>query len=292
MKAVQTGVSNFGAIPARAGIGLRAEYECQILEYGVACAWLEAHSENYFGPGGGPINHLLALRQQFPVSLHGVGLGLGNAGLIDQDHLARLRRLVRQVEPGLISEHLCWNAHRGRHFNDLLPLPFTHEAIRHVADRISQVQETLGRRILVENVSSYLEFKQAEMSEWEFLGEIAERADCGILLDVNNIYVNACNHGYRASDFIAAVNPGRVAEIHLAGHTRREFEDGSVLHIDTHDQPVCAQVWDLYSETIERLGPRPTLIEWDAKLPPLSTLETEVHTADRIMEGIVCDEVG
>jgi len=273
------------SIPARAGIGLRAEHERQILEHGVECAWLEVHSEDYFGPGGGPVNRLLALRERFPVSLHGVGLGLGNTCAIDQKHLARLKRLARQVEPALISEHLCWNAHNGRHFNDLLPLPYTEEAVRHIADRIAYVQEALGQRILIENLSSYLEFTHAEMREWEFLGEVAERADCGILLDVNNVYVNACNHRYPALDFIAAVNPDRVGEIHLAGHTRREIDDGSVLYIDTHDQPVCTEVWELYSETISRLGPRPTLIEWDAKLPPLSILEAEARTADRIMEA-------
>jgi uncharacterized protein (UPF0276 family) len=272
------------SIPARAGIGLRADYERQILEQGVACAWLEVHSENYFGLGGGPVNRLLALRERFPISLHGVGLGLGNTDAIDQNHLARLKRLARHVEPALISEHLCWNAHNGRHYNDLLPLPYTEDAVRHVAERITHVQDRLGRRILIENVSSYLEYRHAEMSEWEFLGEVAERADCAILLDVNNVYVNACNHGYRALDFITAVNPARVAEIHLAGHTRREFEDGSVLYIDTHDQPVCPEVWRLYRDTIERLGPRPTLIEWDARLPPLSTLETEAHSADQVME--------
>jgi uncharacterized protein (UPF0276 family) len=280
----QANADAHASIPARAGIGLRAEYEHQILEHGVACAWLEVHSENYFGLGGGPVNRLLALRERFPISLHGVGLGLGNTDAIDQNHLARLKRLARHVEPALISEHLCWNAHNGRHYNDLLPLPYTEDAVRHVAERITHVQDRLGRRILIENVSSYLEYRHAEMSEWEFLGEVAERADCAILLDVNNVYVNACNHGYRALDFITAVNPARVAEIHLAGHTRREFEDGSVLYIDTHDQPVCPEVWRLYRDTIERLGPRPTLIEWDARLPPLSTLETEAHSADQFME--------
>lgn len=271
-------------VPARAGIGLRAEHERQILEQGVECAWLEVHSENYFGPGGGPVDRLLALREHFPVSLHGVGLGLGNTHAIDQRHLARLKQLTQQVEPGLVSEHLSWNAYNGRNFNDLLPLPYTEEAIRHVADRIDHVQNVLGRQILIENLSSYLEFTHAEMNEWEFLGEVAERADCGILLDVNNVYVNACNHRYQALDFITAVNPERVAEIHLAGHTRREFDDGSVLRIDTHDQPVCAEVWKLYSEAINCLGPRPTLIEWDAELPALSILESEAQIADRIME--------
>lgn len=271
-------------IPACAGIGLRAEYEREILERGAACHWLEVHSENYFGPGGGPRDRLMALRERFPVSLHGVGLGLGNTDPIDQGHLARLARLVEQVEPALISEHLCWNAHGGRHYNDLLPLPRTEEAVRHAADRVARVQDRLRRRILIENISSYLEFCDAQMSEWEFLGAVAERADCWILLDVNNIYVNAFNHGYRALDFVAAVNADRVMEIHLAGHTRRELEGGSVLYIDTHDQPVCPEVWELYSQTIDRIGPRPTLIEWDAKFPPLATLEAQAQGAEQILE--------
>lgn len=272
-------------IPAHAGIGLRSQYERTILADGASCGWLEAHSENYFGPGGGPINRLLALRETFPISLHGVGLGLGNADPLEAVHLDRLAQLVHQVEPRFVSEHLCWNAHAGRNFNDLLPLPFTAEAIRHVSERIIRIQDVLGRRILIENVSSYLEFEHAEMSECAFLREVAERADCGILLDVNNIYVNANNHGYNALEFIAAMNPARVEELHLAGHTRREFEDGAVLWIDTHDRPVSAEVWTLYRETVDRLGPRPTLIEWDANFPPLCTLEAEARTADRILQS-------
>lgn len=277
-------VDTHASIPARAGIGLRAEHERQILEHGVSCAWLEVHSENYFGHGGGPVERLLAISERFPLSLHGVGLGLGNTSAIDKDHLARLKHLSTKVKPALISEHLCWNAYNGQHFNDLLPLPYTSEAVRHIADRIAYVQDVLGQQILIENLSSYLEFTYAEMSEWDFLGEVAERADCRILLDVNNVYVNSCNHNYDALDFINAVKPDRVAEIHLAGHTRRELEHGNTLLIDTHDQPVCADVWELYSETIRRLGPRPTLIEWDANLPALSTLEAEARKADRIME--------
>ncbi|AOV16997.1 hypothetical protein BJI67_07940 [Acidihalobacter aeolianus] len=270
-------------IPAQAGIGLRAEYEREILLGGTAAAWLEAHSENYFGPGGRPLRNLRMLAERYPLSLHGVGMGLGNTDPMDDGHLRRLRMLADQVQPALISEHLCWNARGGRHFNDLLPLPYTEEAVAHVAERIGRVQDTLGRQILLENVSSYLEFDASTLREWEFVSAVAESADCGILLDVNNVYVNACNHGYAALDFICALDRRRVREIHLAGHTRREFEDGTVLRIDTHDQPVCAEVWALYRETLELVGPRPTLIEWDAALPPLAVLETEAATAEGLL---------
>lgn len=282
--AAATGSGRLAPIPAAAGIGLRAEHEREVVDCGARCAWLEVNSENYFGPGGGPLNHLLALRERFPISLHGVGLGLGDTDPIDSIQLTRLTDLITKTEPALVSEHLCWSAHGGRHFNDLLPLPYTEEAVTHVADRISRLQDTLGRRILVENVASYLEFAPSEMSEWEFLDAVAARADCDILLDVNNIYVNACNHGYRATEFIAGVDPVRVLEIHLAGHTRRQFSDGTGLRIDTHDQPVSSEVWDLFRHAIARLGPRPTLIEWDAALPPLATLEAECSIADHIME--------
>lgn len=279
--------SNAGApIPAKAGVGLRAEYEREIVEAGTQAAWLEAHSENYFGPGGRPLRNLRVLAERYPISLHGVGLGLGNAAPLDDDHLERLRRLVRLVQPALISEHLCWNAHAGQHFNDLLPLPYTEEAVDHVAARVRQLQDALGRRILVENVSSYLEFEDSRLSEWAFVNAVAERADCGILLDVNNLYVNACNHGYSALDFVNAVDAARVGEIHLAGHTRRMLDDGQVILIDTHDQPVCEAVWQLYRETLERLGPRPTLIEWDADLPPLAVLEAEAAVAERHLSEV------
>lgn len=284
---------NRGApIPAHAGIGLRAEYEREILQSGTRAAWLEAHSENYFGPGGRPLRNLQMLAERLPLSLHGVGLGLGNADPLDRVHLARLRRLVNLVQPALISEHLCWNAHAGHHFNDLLPLPYTEEAVAHVVERIVQLQDTLGRRILVENVSCYLQFEDSRMTEWAFVNAIAEQADCDILLDVNNIYVNACNHGYDALDFIHAVDPDRVGEIHLAGHTRREFDDGTVIRIDTHDQPVCEAVWSLYRQTLERLGPRPTLIEWDAALPPLGILEAEALAAERILTEVNREHAG
>lgn len=271
-------------IPARAGIGLRAEHEQAFVESRPAVAWVEVHSENYFDGGGKPLAALLRARESCAVSLHGVGLGLGNAAALDDAHLARLKQLVALTEPFVVSEHLCWNAHDGRHFNDLLPLPYTRAAVRHVAARVQQVQEYLGRSILVENLSSYLEFAGAEMAEWEFAAEVVRAAGCKLLLDVNNVYVNACNHGYDAARFIDAIAPDTVAEFHLAGHSRRQLAGGVTLLIDTHDAPVCDAVWELYRHAVRVIGPRPTLIEWDARLPALETLIGEAHTAERIAQ--------
>ena len=267
---------------AQVGIGLRAAHEQAVLDARPDVGWLEVHSENYFGAGGRPETQLLRIREHYPVSLHGIGLGLGNTDALDRQHLRSLRHLVEAVEPLLVSEHLCWNAYQGRHFNDLLPLPYAPGAAAHVAARIDAVQQTLGRRILVENVSSYLQFEASEMSEWAFLLEVAERSNCGILLDVNNIYVNACNHGYEARTFLDAIPGERIGEVHLAGHTRRTV-DGVTLLIDTHDQPVCDAVWQLYRALIRRVGPRPTLLERDANLPPLDVLVEEANVAVGIL---------
>jgi len=198
-------------------------------------------------------------------------------------HLQSLRALVERFEPALVSEHLCWGSVDGVNFNDLLPLPYTEEALAHVAGRILQVQDFLGRRLLVENVSSYLHYRHSTISEWEFLAEVARRADCDLLLDVNNVYVSAVNHGFDADEYLRAVPADRVAEIHLAGHTRNEYPEGSIL-VDTHDARVCDEVWALYARTIARVGARPTLIEWDTDLPDLQVLLDEAAAADRVME--------
>ena len=264
------------------GIGLRAEHEQQVLDRQPAIGWLEVHSENYFGAGGRPQSQLLHIAERYPLSLHGIGLGLGNTDPLDLDHLRQLKTLADRIDPVLISEHLCWTAFEGRHFCDLLPLPYTRSVAAHVAARIDRVQQYLGRQLLIENVSSYLEFEAAEMNEWEFLLEVVERSGCGILLDVNNVYVNACNHGYDAEAFLAAMPPEQVGEIHIAGHRRREVE-GQTLLIDTHDQPVCADVWSLYQKAIARLGPKPTLLERDANLPPLEQLLSEAQIAGSLM---------
>ena len=272
-----------GHLEPRAGIGLRSAHYRDLVERRPPLAFVEVHAENYFGAGGAPLHYLERAAAHYPLSLHGVGLSIGGADPLARDHLTALRALVERFAPALVSEHLCWGAIDGVHFNDLLPLPYTEEALAHVVARIGQVQEFLGRRILIENVSSYLCYEHSTIDEWEFLAEVADRADCGILLDINNVYVSAVNHGFDATAYLAAIPAGRVAEIHLAGHTRNELAEGSIL-IDTHDAPVCDEVWALYAGCIERLGARPTLIEWDTDLPALDVLLKEAARADRVLE--------
>lgn len=269
-----------GPIPVRAGIGLRAQHQAEILARRPAIHWLEAHSENYFGDGGAQVEELVELARRHPLSLHGVGLSLGSTDPLDEAHLARLARLVARVQPALVSEHVAWGAAGGRHANDLLPLPYTREALAHLAGRIREVQARLGRRLLVENVSSYVEFGCAEMSEPEFLAALVATADCGLLLDVNNVYVSATNHGFDARAFLDALPRDCVGEIHLAGHSVVE-RDGHRLLVDTHSTHVCAALWSLYEHALARFGAVPTLVEWDMDLPPLDVLLAEAAEADR-----------
>jgi uncharacterized protein (UPF0276 family) len=263
--------------PARAGIGLRAPHYRELLDTRPDIGWLEVHSENYFG-GGRPLWFLEQLRTHYPVSLHGVGMSLGAATRLDPEHLSRLKALIDRIEPGLVSEHLSWGAVEGRHLNDLLPLPYTEEALAHVCAHITQVQDCLGRHILIENISSYLRWKHDAIPEWEFVAEVVSRTGCGILLDVNNIHVSAVNHGFDPHTYLAAIPANRVEEIHLAG-----FEEGEHCLIDTHGRRVAEPVWRLYRETIARLGPRPTLIEWDTDIPALDVLLDEAATAQAIL---------
>ena len=269
-------------LPARAGIGLRAPHMRELLENRPAVAWLEVHSENYFAEGGRAVAELMLVRRDYPLSLHGVGLSLGSADPLDREHLLKLRRAVERFSPALVSEHLCWVSAGGMYLHDLLPLPYTEEAVGHVAGRITQVQESLGRQILIENVSSYLEYEHSTMPEWEFLREVAARAGCGILLDVNNVYVSAVNHGFDARRYIDSVPAEAVGEIHLAGHLEKQV-DGVTLLVDTHDRPVKQAVWDLYVHALQVMGPRPTLLEWDSALPPLGELLTEAAKAERML---------
>lgn len=263
-------------IPAQAGIGLRSTHHDEFLARRPRVPWVEVHSENFFADGGRQLQVLDAVRRDYGVSLHGVGLSLGGSDPLDPDHLRRLRRLVQRVEPALVSEHVCWSSADGIFLNDLLPMPCTQAALHHLAARISAVQEFLGRQILVENVSSYLELDGAEMTEWDFLAQLARRAGCGILLDVNNIYVSAENHGFPAHNYLRGIPSELVGEVHLAGHTA---VDG--LLIDTHSAPVADAVWALYRDALRLLGPVPTLIEWDAELPTLDRLVAEATRADQ-----------
>ncbi|MFZ5555477.1 MAG: DUF692 domain-containing protein [Pseudomonadota bacterium] len=266
-------------VPARAGIGLRAPHYPALLERRPALGFLEVHAENYFGDGGQPLAYLERFRALYPLSLHGVGLSLGSADGLDARHLAQLKALVERFDPCLVSDHLCWCAVDGRHHNDLLPLPYTHEALAVVCGNVARAQDVLGRQILVENLSSYVRFDHAQMPEWEFLGEVAWRTGCGILLDVNNIHVSAVNHGFDPREYLRGVPAGAVRELHLAG-----FDQGDGLLIDTHGKPVADAVWGLYADAVERFRTVPTLVEWDTDLPALDVLLGEAGKADFIRE--------
>jgi len=262
------------------GVGLRARHYTDFLDSRPPVGWVEVHSENYFGRGGFDRHVLLHVRETFPVSLHGVGLALGSAAGFASIHLDRLHELANVVQPDLVSEHLSWGAVAGGHLNDLLPLPYTREALQLVCERVDRVQTRLRRRILIENISAYLEFEAADMDEGTFLAELARRTGCGILLDVNNLYVNQLNPGTSALAVMAAIPRGCVGEIHLAGH---DVTDDGV--IDTHGTSVTAAVWELYRHALGRFGETPTLIEWDTDIPELAVLLDEAAKARRILES-------
>jgi uncharacterized protein (UPF0276 family) len=268
---------------AGAGIGLRAEHYREVVEALPPVGWLEVHSENYFGDGGAPLQYLEQARRHYPISLHGVGLSLGSSDELNRRHLTKLKALIERIEPVLVSDHLSWSSVDGIYLNDLLPLPYTEEALQHFTRRVEQAQDFLGRELLIENPSSYLRYTHSTIPEWEFISEVARVSGCGILLDVNNIYVSAVNHGFDAMEYLRAVPAGMVREIHLAGFTVNCYPEGQIL-IDTHNARVAGAVWELYRAAIERLGPRPTLIEWDTDLPPLEVLLDEARQADEIME--------
>jgi uncharacterized protein (UPF0276 family) len=269
-----------GPIPARAGIGLRFVHHDALLEQRPAVGWIEAHTENYFHDGAAP-RALERARANYPLSLHGVGLGLGSADGIDRAHLARVRRAIDRFEPALVSEHACWGHAGGEFFNDLLPLPYTEEAVALLAAHVREAQDFLGVQLLIENVSAYVAFQHSQLSEWEFLSAVVADSGCGLLLDINNIYVSAQNLGLDAEAFIAGVPAASVREIHLAGHARND-----AILIDDHGSAVCEEVWQLYARAIARLGPKPTLIEWDNDIPTLATLVDEAARADRTLEEL------
>jgi uncharacterized protein (UPF0276 family) len=275
-------------IPAKAGIGLRYQHHALVLQDRPPVGWLEVHSENYMG-GGVPISYLDQIRKHYPISLHGVGLSLGTDGPIDQAHLARLKTLIDRIEPGLVSEHLSWSVVDGIYLDDLLPLPYTEETMALVCQHINETQEFLARRILIENPSSYLRFKDSAIPEEEFIAEVARRTGCGILLDVNNVFVSASNFQFDPLTYIAAIPVDMVAEIHLAGHTINQVGDATI-RIDDHGSRVCDAVWELYRATIKRFGVLPVLIEWDTRVPGLEVLVSEAKKADQIMGDTVDNE--
>ncbi|WP_340115918.1 DUF692 domain-containing protein [Pelagibius sp. 7325] len=271
------------AAPARAGVGLKAQHYEDILGQRPDIGWFEVHAENYMGAGGPPHHYLEAIRRDYPISLHGVGLSIGADRPLDESHLQRLKVLNDRYEPGLVSEHLAWSSHGGVFFNDLLPLPYTGEAVAHVSEHIDRVQSVLGRRILLENPSTYVSFEVSEMSELDFLQAVSLRTGCYLLLDVNNVLVSATNQNFSAEDYIDAFPMEAVREIHLAGHARDRDDAGNVLLIDAHDRAVDDKVWSLYARSIARAGMTPTLIEWDNDVPAWKTLFAEARTAERIM---------
>lgn len=271
------------AIPRRAGVGLKPEHYSDILDGRPQVGWLEVHPENYMGAGGPPHHYLERARALFPLSMHGVGLSIGSAGRVSCEHLARLRNLVERYDPGLFSEHLAWSTHADAFFNDLLPLPYTRDTLALVADHVDEVQAAIGRRILIENPSTYVTFAATELSEIEFLVQLAARTGCGLLLDVNNVFVSARNHGADPAAYIDGFPVHLVGEVHLAGHAEIDGGDATCLFVDAHDRPVADPVWALYARLIQRSGPLPTLIEWDNEIPPWAALEAEARRADAVM---------
>jgi uncharacterized protein len=256
------------------GLGLRVEHYESILAERPAVDWFEVLSENYLVPGGKPLHYLLRIAERYPLVMHGVSLSIGSSAPLDHEYLRQLKSLGARLQPAWISDHLCWTGVAGRNTHDLLPLPYTEEALAHVVERVRTVQDFLGRRILLENVSSYVEFCDSQLSEWQFLNEIAARADCLILLDVNNIYVSSVNHGFDPLDYLAGIDAARVQQIHLAGHENH----GDYL-IDTHDHPVPDPVWQLYAAALRHCGPVSTMIERDDHIPPLAELCAELEHA-------------
>jgi uncharacterized protein len=270
-------------IPAKAGIGLRFQHHQAVLDTRPDVAWMEVHTENYMG-GGSAIRCLEAVRREIPISLHGVGLSLGSAEGLDQAHLDRIWQVAERIEPDLMSEHIAWSVSGNTYLADLLPLPMTEEALAVVCRHVDQLQSTLGRRFLVENPSTYIQFRHSTIPEWEFMAAIAARTGCGILFDVNNIYVSAKNHGWNPLAYLAALSPDAIGEIHLAGHSARQLADGGTLCIDDHSSRVIDEVWSLYEEALRRFGPVPTLIEWDQNVPPLDVLVEEARHADALID--------
>jgi len=272
------------AVRGLAGSSFKHEHLAAILEEGRQRCFFEVHAENYMGAGGPPHRALQAVRRDHPVSLHGVCMSIGGPEPLDQAHLARFRALVERYEPALVSEHLAWSTHQTTYFNDLLPLPYNETTLSRVCDHIDQMQDAVWRPILLENPSTYLAFNQSTMAETEFIRRVAERTGCGLLLDINNVFVSAVNHGFSALEYLSDFPLARVGEIHLAGHAEQTDDEGDPLLIDSHDGPVADAVWKLYEIIIGRCGPVPTLIEWDSNIPDWSVLSAEAAAAQAILD--------
>ena len=273
-------------LPARAGVGYKPQHFQALIEAPGAVGWLEIHAENYMGDGGRPLAQLRALSDRFAMSVHGVGLSIGGEGALDEDHLARLKHLCDWLRPASFSEHLAWSTHGDAYFNDLLPLPYTAATLARVCDHIDRVQEVLALPMLLENPSTYLAFTESTMDEVTFLSEIARRTGCGLLLDVNNVFVSATNQGWDPVAYVDAFPLDKVGEIHLGGHDEDEDEHGAPLLIDSHGREVVDPVWALYAHTLARGGARPTLIEWDNNVPEFPALEAEAARAESLLAPV------
>lgn len=268
------------------GAGFKPEHFNAILADSSPVAFFEVHAENYMGAGGPPHAQLMRLRRDFPLSLHGVCMSLGGPAPLSREHLGRFRALVQRYEPALVSEHLAWSTHDAEFLNDLLPAPYTDATLAHVCSHIDEMQETIGRRILLENPSTYVLFRESTWEETAFIAEIARRTGCGLLLDVNNVFVSATNHDWSPAQYIARFPLHLVEEIHLAGHDEQRDEHGHALLIDSHDRPVADPVWDLFAGVVSRSGPLPTLIEWDNDLPEWRVLKQEAESADATIRAV------
>ena len=264
-----------------AGIGLRAPFFSALLQDKPTIPWLEVPIDNYMIAGGQALQHLEHIRRDYPITFHGVGMSLGSVDPLNMNYLRQLRQLMRRFEPAWVSDHLCWTSVDGRYLHELLPLHYVDEAVQHVSQRILRAQDFLGRRLLIENVSSYLQFSCSHLQEWEFLAAVAEAADCDILLDINNIHVSACNHHFDARHYLETLPAKRVRELHLAG-----YEDLGTHLLDTHGAAVHEPVWKLYQQALARFGPLPTLIEWDNDIPPLPVVQAEAARAQRYLDQV------
>ena len=276
----------FPALPigGLAGTSFKHQHLAEIRAEGSGRGFFEVHAENYMGAGGPPHRALETLRRDFPISLHGVCMSIGGERPLDKAHLARFQHLVERYEPALVSEHLAWSTHETTYFNDLLPLPYTEATLRRVCDHIDQVQETIRRPMLLENPSTYVAFSESTMSETDFIRSVARRTGCALLLDVNNVFVSATNHGFSALDYLSDFPLAKVGEIHLAGHAEQSDDEGELLLIDSHNGPVADAVWKLFEIVVSRCGPVPTLVEWDSSIPDWPILKAEAAAAQAILD--------
>jgi len=282
-------VFDFDPIPATAGVGLKPEHFEDILTSNPMPLWFEVHTENYMSNGGPSHRHLEAIRSNYALSFHGVSLSIGSAQPLNQNILARTKKLIKRYEPALVSEHLSWSVQGETYFNDLLPLPYTEETLNLVISHIDETQNFLNRQILIENPSTYLQFVDSQIPEYEFLREVAKRTGCGLLVDVNNLYVNVRNHNIDAHEWLANIPANLVHEIHLAGHHVNVIDDQEIL-IDDHGSNVCQEVWNLYEFALNIYGPKPSLIEWDTRIPPFEILKSEANRANRYLVGLASKE--